>query len=122
MIDDVHRMYRRNDPDTSKQAAQELAFSGGLGERQQQVLRILVEYPTHTHAELAAEMYRQYPQMGIICCAESPHKRLPELKRKGLAKSVDTRRCTETGKEAAVWVPTELGAKEASFNKSIMGV
>ena len=96
-------MYRNTDPITSLRAAHELVESGKLGERQAQVYTLVSKYPGLTHGELASLMYSFYPGLGILCCAETPHKRLPELENKGYVFSSDIRRCEETGKEARTW-------------------
>lgn len=101
-------MYRRTDPDTSRRAAHELIASGKLGERQCQVLALVHQNPGHTHGELAAIMYRVFPELGILSCAESPHKRLSELEEKGFVAAVGERVCRETKKSARLWYPKKL--------------
>ena len=96
-------MFRITDPDTSKQAAIEMMGNGKLGDRQRQVLWLVRKFPGRTHGEYAHMMYDLWSALGIICCAETPHKRLPELEAKGLVYSLGSRRCTETGKEARLW-------------------
>jgi hypothetical protein len=102
-------MWRKTDPATSRKAALELIATGALSERRAQVLALLRLYPSSTHGELAALMYRAWPELGILCCAESPHKRLAELEELGLAFTMGERRCRETGKEARVWYPVQEG-------------
>ncbi len=104
-------MYRHTDPPTSKQAADELRATGKLGERQQQVLAVVRSHPGRTHGEIAGLMLKYYPDLGILCCAESPHKRLPELEQRGFVVAIGERRCTDSGKNARLWYPAKTTEK-----------
>ena len=112
-------MYRKTDPSTSRWAAEEMIYSGKLGERQAQVLELVHKYPGRTHGELAALMYKEHRNLGILCCAESPHKRLPELETKNLVACSWSRTCKETRKEARTWYPIEY--KEGPHQKILFG-
>ncbi len=96
-------MYRHTDPDTSYKAAMEMIESGKVSERRGQVLLLVAQYPGHTHGELAALMYSLHRPLGILCCSETPHKRLPELESLGLVHAGPAKRCHVTGKEARTW-------------------
>lgn len=79
---------------TSAAAFRQLIDSGRLSERREQVLTTLWEHGPLTGAELDA-----YATTG----RGHWHKRLPELRDRGLAAEVGTRVCRVTGEEVIVW-------------------
>lgn len=93
-------MFRDNDPVTSRIAAEDL----DLPVRQQQTMVVLLLAPGSTHSELAKLVCEAFPHLGKDGW-EHPHKRLPELQRKGLAYPGEPRPCRVTGKLARVWFP-----------------
>jgi hypothetical protein len=93
-------VFRDSDPITSKIAAENL----DLPTRQQQTLVVLLMAPGSTHSELAQLMRDVFPSLGEMG-VEHPHKRLPELKKKGLAYHGEPRPCRVTGELARVWFP-----------------
>ena len=93
-------MFRDSDPITSKLAAEDL----DLPVRQQQTMVVLLMAPGSTHSELAQLVCDAFPYLGKDGW-EHPHKRLPELQRKGLAYPGESRPCRVTGKMARVWFP-----------------
>jgi hypothetical protein len=93
-------MFRDNDPVTSRIAAEDL----DLPVRQQQTMVVLLLAPGSTHSELAQLVCDAFPYLGKDGW-EHPHKRLPELQRKGLAYPGEPRPCRVTGKLARVWFP-----------------
>ena len=111
-------MYRHTDPGTSYQAAMEMIASGKVSERRGQVLTLVAKYPGRTHGELAAIMYSLHRPLGILCCAETPHKRLPELETAGFVHPGKEKRCRETGKTARTWFygpPPKPEAEQIDF-------
>lgn len=98
-------MYRANDPKTSAIAAEKQIRTGKRNLRQKLVLFYLNRRPGSTHGELAAALYASNSHLGIICCAETPHKRLPEMEKAGLVYWMGERKCKETGNIARVWYP-----------------
>ena len=98
-------MHRSTDPTTSAIAAHKQIVKGRRALRQKMVLFYVKQHPGSTHGELASAMYRSNPHLGIICCAETPHKRLPELEKAGLVRQEGRRKCKETGNLARMWYP-----------------
>jgi len=88
-------------------AALEKIRSGVLRNRKDQVLAMVTAFPGRTHGEYAALMYRLWPDLGILCCAETPHKRLAELyEKKKVYPSGIERKCRQSGRMARAWYPT----------------
>jgi predicted HTH transcriptional regulator len=85
---------RKNDPGTSKRAAQRHTRSGERATQALRVLQVLKEHPGLTSRELAKVS-------GIA--HEVMHKRLPDLRRNGLARKEGTKKCTVTEHTAARW-------------------
>jgi hypothetical protein len=83
------------DVDTSAKALKEIKADGTLGKLQQAVLSYVRRFPGKTAHEL--------DDMGGT---QDYHKRLPELRAKGLVKNGDKRNCRLTGKLAQTWWPT----------------
>jgi hypothetical protein len=90
---------RNTDPVTSKIAAEQFP----MGKRQLQVLIAARQRPFSTAAELGS-----FFQAETGLSSETPHKRLPELERKGLVRRHRARRCRVTGRLAIVWEPTAI--------------
>jgi len=97
--------YRNNEP-TSKAAWEDYVESGTLGKRQAQTYFLVVKYPNHSSAEYSRLMVKEFPELGIRCAVDTPHKRLPELKTKGLVDQTTLKICTETGREVYSWDAT----------------
>ena len=100
-------MSRTSDPETSKRAADQHVMR--LSERRAQVLHVLTYYPGSTSGELGRAFLSAYPELGIRCAAETPHKRLPELEKMGLVRRHGTKQCSDSGNEAAAWYMTGKG-------------
>lgn len=97
-------MARRDDPETSHNAADRQA--GKLSERRAEVLQLVRERPGRTSGELARLLFARNQTLGIRQCAETPHKRLPELVKLGYVRRGEPRECTDSGYRAATWWPT----------------
>jgi len=85
---------RRGDPDTSKQAAIELVATT-IGDKQRQALHVLGQHDGSTSKEL--EVLSGHSDGEI-------RKRLPELRKAGLAHNGEKRVCDITGRMAYTWV------------------
>lgn len=94
-------MARVSDPATSHDAAEKQVKK--LSDRRKMVFDFVQAYPGRTHGELAAKLYKETYNLGIIACVETPHKRLPELEKLGLVRRGRVRKCGETGHSAATW-------------------
>lgn len=97
-----HKLARRENPETSKEAAREIAPK--LGELHLEVLGMLVESPGNTTSELTKKFEPSGDNRRI-------GRRLPELERRDLAIRGAPRPCRETGKKAATWFASERGEK-----------
>lgn len=89
-----HTLARRDDPHTSKEAAQELVESGELGRQHLKVLALVYSSPGNTSAELAGEDLGLRYQIA---------RRLPELERLGWIERGSARQCNQTGHKALTW-------------------
>lgn len=67
----------------------------------ERILAVLREFPYRTSQELAAKVNP------AIIDAAAIHKRLPELRKRGLVKNHEYRLCTVTRRKAQTWVPVE---------------
>ena len=81
-LDIVLPMHRTSDPETSIIAARN--HEKKLSERRSQVLELVRAHPGKTSGELAGLFYEKWTTLGIRVAAETPHKRLPELRVLGL--------------------------------------
>lgn len=88
---------------TSKMARDSMVATGKLSQRKRQVLELVSDYPGKTHGELASLFFARHRELGLLCAAETPHKRLPELEDDGLVYADKWRQCKETGKLARTW-------------------
>lgn len=88
---------RRDDPETSKESASEVAKEPGP--RQQFALKCVTEFPGHTRMELAT-------QFDLDSCTIG--RRLRELERMGKIREGESRKCTKSGFKAATWWPVEV--------------
>ena len=88
---------RTEDPGTSKKAAEEMVASGSLGRRTVEALNHLKHTPGSTATELET-------RAGVS--DGRYRKRLNDLRKRGHAKTVGTRKCRVTGRAAQVWYPT----------------
>ncbi len=96
-------MFRKTDPITSQKAAINLQASGKLSERRTQVYDLVAAHPGWTHGELAVQMYKDLPHLGMRCCAETPHKRLKELEALQMVFWRGIRKCRDSGHESRCW-------------------
>lgn len=95
------RIARLSDPATSHVAA--IRHQASLSERRAQVLFLVRKFPGLTSGELSRRMYEEF-SLPLRTCAETPHKRLPELEESGHVKRGRARKCKDSGYEAATWV------------------
>ena len=65
----------------------------------QKLLAVVHEFPFRTSQELALKVNPE------VLDSETIHKRLPELRKRGLVKNGGHRRCTVTRKLAQTWAP-----------------
>jgi hypothetical protein len=91
---DYGPLFSRADPDTSRQAAEQLVSSGQHQRQCEAVLAALRVYPDSTSAELARS--RNFDRHMVA-------KRLPDLRRAGLVENGEARTCAATGRKALVW-------------------
>ena len=63
------------------------------------VLELVRKFPGSTYQELAKQSWGISP--------DSIHKRLPELRRRGLVYSTDMKICSVSRREAQGWAPVE---------------
>ena len=89
---DANRLARTEHPDTSHDAAEEVA--GTLGSRCMQALQVLTRHPGSTARELD---YFVGSNDGAV------RKRLNDLRIRRLAKTIGKRKCRVTGRAALVW-------------------
>ena len=102
---------RNSDPKTSHKAELQHTL-GPRAKRARQVLKLVSDLPLYTSGELSRAMHIQYPDLPFRTCAETPHKRLPELFDKGLVCGRGERKCTDSGYMAIQWEITPAGARE----------
>lgn len=85
-----HGLARRDDPDTSKEAADDLVESGRLARMERIALDLVAEYPGRTGSELdALSGLRE----GAV------RKRLAKLREDGRLRNGEERVCSVTGKK-----------------------
>ena len=94
----AYRLARKTDPVSSHIGAR-----NKLSGRRQQVLDLVKAHPGATSGELSRHMLRRYPDLPIRTCAETPHKRLPELESLGLVRRGGMRKCKDSGNQALTW-------------------
>lgn len=97
-------MARPADPPTSHKAAKRHVREG-LSERRQQVLGLVTRFPGLTAGEYSRKMALAYPELSMSVCAETPHKRLPELESLGHVKRGPERACSESRYQRETWFP-----------------
>jgi hypothetical protein len=102
---DDRNLSRKKDPSTSHLAEAELKASGRLGVLARQTLRDLRDLGYPTGAVTASELARR----SCVLSDETPHKRLPDLRAKGLAVNRDRRVCACTGRLCMTWGITAKG-------------
>jgi DNA-binding MarR family transcriptional regulator len=101
VIDDFP-LFRRQDPDSSRQAADLMKDSGQLDGQRAQVREALINHPGSTSAELARKTgLDRY----VIA------RRLPDLEHDGLAFRGPIRTCLARGTNAMTWFPYPTGEK-----------
>lgn len=103
---------RSSDPDTAKQSDARHTKLGKRAERARQVLDLIHRHPDLTSGELSNHFWHENKALGIRVAAETPHKRIPDLKRLGLVEAGGERKCADSGYPATVWHVTESGIDE----------
>ena len=98
-LDIDYRPARRTDPLSSHLGAR----NEKLSRRRQQVLDLVKANRGSTSGELSRNMLQRHPDLPIRTCAETPHKRLPELESLGLVKRATMRKCKDSGNQALTW-------------------
>lgn len=93
---------RRNDPQTSHEAAESVERSGRAASQRHQCLLEVWKRPGSTAAEIAA-------RTGLE--RHVPSRRLPELRQAGRIKNGPQRDCTVTGNPSMTWLPVEGGGR-----------
>jgi len=94
-------MAHREDPDTSRLAAEQLVESGGLARQQQAVFDALHRCDGSTHGEIGQTMG---------CHWLIPARRLPELQKAGLVKKGEPRICRVKGSRCVTWWLVDAGS------------
>jgi hypothetical protein len=102
---------RNTDPETSHRAEYQYTLTN-RAIRQRQVLYLVSEYPERTNGEYARLMLKVFKHLPIKTCCESPHKRLSDLKEKGLIWVTGERKCRDSGYECSTWALTKKGRRE----------
>ena len=102
---------RRNDPDTSK-AAEARQNLGPRARRPKQILSLVRRHPRRTSGEYARIFVRENPGEPIKVAAETPHKRISDLDKKGLVETCGKRECTDSGYVCYIWQATAAGIAE----------
>lgn len=90
-------MWHRNDPATSREAAEAHKASGRLGAQQQAVLQLVRQNNGSTSAELGAVADLGPKARWIVA------RRLPELARAGEIRRGEARVCRVNGTRAVTW-------------------
>ena len=98
-LDIDYRPARRTDPLSSHLGAR----NEKLSRRRQQVLDLVKANRGSTSGELSRNMLQRHPDLPIRTCAETPHKRLPELEALGLVRRGGMRKCKDSGNQALTW-------------------
>lgn len=93
---------RRSDPETSKEAATALILSGSRQRHWYKTLRGVRDHPNCTFQEISE---RAGLDEHIVS------RRLSEIERHGWIQRLKPRRCAVSGRRAATWIATELGAQ-----------
>lgn len=88
-------LFRRDDPATSREAAEHMARSGRIKAAQADTLNHVRRHPGLTATELAHRVGLFDPRV--------LNRRLPELERLGLVVRGEARPCRVTGRRAATW-------------------
>jgi len=112
MNDWISPLSRNTDPATSHIAEEKHTRLGKRAIRARQVLKLIHDHPGATAGELSRYMLEEYPLLSISVCAETPHKRAPELWDKGLVYNGRDRKCLDSGYLRATWRITRAGRAE----------
>lgn len=96
---------RLTDPDTSHEAAAEIAKSGAGDAQRDLCVKAVTLWPGRTTAELAELMVKAGWPVVPAACRWMVARRCPEARRLGLVESGSPRKCTATGKRAMTWTP-----------------
>lgn len=94
---------RREDPETSHQAAESVRSSGALGWQQQLVLEAVKRHPGRTSAELGAAIAEDRSE-DVVVWRYRAARRLPELQPVHVRRG-PPRECRQTGRPAGTWFP-----------------
>jgi hypothetical protein len=73
----------------------------------EKVRALVTEFPFRTSTELASKVNPS------VLTQEEIHKRLPDLRKKGLLSNPSVRKCAITGKTAQTWAPKSLVTEAA---------
>lgn len=99
----MKNLSRRNDPITSKLAAQQMAEDGSLYTQRELVLGLLerynMKYGHPTSAELASWGHLE---------RYTASRRLPDLEKQGNVSRLEPRMCSVTGKRCITWAINNL--------------
>jgi hypothetical protein len=96
LFDDHRKLARRDDPETSHEAAAEMHGSEAQGRLVRIAVAQVCEYPGETAKELERRLGVEDGQL---------RKRLNDAWRMGLISKGEPRRCTVSGRRAQTWVP-----------------
>lgn len=110
---------RITDPETSRKAERAHTKLGTRSKRAKQVLDLLHFHPDATAGELSRAMLSRHPDLPFTVCAETPHKRLSDLRSLGLAEKGVNRQCLDSGQLRATWHLTAQGYTEYYSHKFI---
>lgn len=91
---------RRQDPETSHEAAEHITKSGSRARQQNAVLDLVKRFPGMTSAELAVKSELEDGGLDRATTA----RRLPELRKARLVKNGWDRVCTATGRKGMTWL------------------
>lgn len=100
LTDEARKLARRNDPETSHEAARRHVESGRLREAQARVLRSVSEHGGSTYAEISVYAGLELPEAA---------RRLPELEGRGFVHAIGKRVCRIKGTECRLWYATGKG-------------
>ncbi len=102
---------RDTDPETSHRAARLHTLTGKRAKRMRQVLALVVQYPGHTAHEYGNLMIKAYPDLPVLTCITTPHKRLSDLRQLGLVEKIGRKTCSKSGQLCWYYNPTMAGVK-----------
>lgn len=101
----AHPMFRATDPQSSRQAAEDMERMGHAARQRDEVILAVRRHPGKTSAELAA-----IAGLDRFMAA----RRLPEAEREGRAKRGTARKCAQTQRLSITWWPAGGEAGDAA--------